>query len=117
MAYGISSAVIVKKLGLAANGSVVLPKGFTLLKVTLQNTTSNSVTGGIRIGTTGGGSDVVLAQAVGSSAIVDINPTSALLKQTFSFSSTQSLFIEAITSWNSASLDMYFIGYQLINPN
>jgi lysophospholipase L1-like esterase len=82
---------------------VRIPAGAVIDSICFQNQTANAVTGGIRIGTTAGGADVVAAQAVGASAIGHV-ADSAILKRFFSFTSPQILHVSAVTAWNSASV-------------
>lgn len=82
---------------------MIVPAGYAIRDIFVLNTTVNPVTGGIRIGTTSGGTQVIVALAVGGGAF--ILSTEALLR---AFSSTidQILYIQAVTSWNGASLDI-----------
>ena len=66
------------------------------------------MTGGIKIGTTSGATDVVAAQAVGANALGTIADAS-ILKKVFSRSAAQTLFIQAVTAWNSASVELAFV--------
>lgn len=95
-------------LSLAAttsNATATVPAGHAIRSIYIRNSTANAVTGGIIIGTTDGGSDVMAALAVGANAIPLV--TDALtLKRYFSASATQTLFIQAVVSWNSSSLDI-----------
>lgn len=89
------------KLAVTANTTVDLPAGYTLERIHVRNNTANAVTGGIKIGTTSGGTQVVTALAVGANAYADIAPTIS------GFSATATtLFIQAVTAWNSASVDI-----------
>lgn len=85
-----------------------IPAGYSIAQINIFNTTANAVTGGIRIGTTAAGTDVVVAQAVGANAILTIADADVLLKF-FSTTVAQSLFIEAVTAWNSANLNIYVV--------
>jgi len=89
-----------------ANVTVTLPPGAFVIGIVFFNTTANAVTGGIKVGTTSGAVDVVAAQAVGANALVYITDAT-LLKRIFSTSATQQLFIQAVTSWNSAVVNCY----------
>lgn len=114
MSY-ITSAIPLGKLLLSAvveNTTATLPANCYISQIFIKNTTANAVTGGVRIGTTDGGADVVVALAVGANAILMI-PNATLLKSVFSTSSTQTLYIQTVTLWNSASLDIVIIYGQL----
>lgn len=90
---------------LAAAGTIDLPAGAVLDCVVARNLTANAVTGGIKIGTSLGGAGIVSGQAVGASAVVDL-PASSLLARRLSGSSRNTLYIDAVTAWNSAVLDV-----------
>lgn len=90
-----------------ANATVSIPAGYGIRDIWIINTTANAVTGGVRIGTTDGGSDVVVAQAVGANALVKV-ANSALLTALFSRSAAQTLYIQAVVAWNSANLIIVF---------
>lgn len=96
-----------------ADTSVVIPAGYAISQLNIVNTTANAVTGNVRIGTTAAGTDVIVSQAVGANAVITVNDT-ILLKKLFSTSASQTLFIEAIISWNSAVVDFYFVLNKLI---
>lgn len=87
----------------SADGTFIVPSASSIVSITIQNTTANTVTGGIRIGTTAGASDVVTAQAVAGNDILVIKDAD-ILKRIFSSSVNQTLFIQAVTAWNGASL-------------
>lgn len=91
-----------------ANGTISIPPGRSILQIRFRNTTANAVTGGIRIGTTTTGTDVVVAQAVAANAHLVIKDA-AVLKNIFSISASTPLFIEAVTAWNSASVKVEII--------
>lgn len=91
--------------------SIVLPPSAVILQVVVQNTTANAVTGGVKIGTTAGGTDVVTALTCGASCLTFV-ADSALSKRVFSATATQALSIDAVTGWNSASLNVtVFYGF------
>lgn len=80
-----------------------LPIGAVIAMILYQETAGNAVTGGVSIGTTLAGTDVVAAQAVGSSAFT-FTPAASVLKSCFSMAATQTLYIGAVGSWNSANV-------------
>lgn len=102
-----TSQPLVSALNVAANTTVSLPAGCVIEAVVIQNTTGNAVTGGIKIGTTNGGTDVVLALAVGANSLQTVLDA-ALLKRVFSMSGATTLYIQTVTLWNSSSLNFYF---------
>ena len=90
--------------GQTANGTVTIPAGYQILSIVVRNTTANAITGGLRIGTTAGATDVVVALTVGASALTLVSDA-AMLKRAFSVSSAQTLYLEAVVAWNSASIN------------
>lgn len=88
--------------------SFTLPANAFIERILIVNTTAKAVTGGVKFGTTNGGTDVAAAIAVGANAIVSVADT-AILKRWFSAASTQSIFIGAVTAFNSASLNITVI--------
>lgn len=90
------------------NTTAVIPAGFVILQIVIENTTANAVTGGIKIGTTNGGTEVVVALAVSANSLQAV-PDATLLKSVFSMSTDTTLYIQTVTLWNSASLNIRFI--------
>lgn len=91
---------------LTANSTFTVPAGMTIESIVYENTTANAVTGGVRIGTTNGGAEVVVAQAIGANAVGQITDANILLRF-FSSTAQQILYIQAVTAWNSASVKFY----------
>lgn len=102
------SSTINSVLNITGNTTVSIPAGYSILQIVVENTTGNAVTGGIRIGTTAGGVDVVTAIAVSANALFVITDT-VLLKSIFSLSTDTTLYIETVTLWNSANLNIRFV--------
>jgi len=80
----------------------IVPKGYQIQSIYFKNNTANAVTGGIKIGTTAGGTDVVAAGTVGANA----EGLFTLASDFFSSSADQTLYVDAVTAWNSASIDI-----------
>jgi hypothetical protein len=95
----------VRLSGVAADATFNVPAGYAIEAITIRNTTGNAVTGGIKIGTTAGGTDVVAAQAVGANSLVTV-ADAAILKRYFSATLETTLYFEDVTAWNSASLEV-----------
>jgi hypothetical protein len=95
----------VRLSAVAADTTFNVPAGYAIEAITIRNTTGNAVTGGVKIGTTAGGTDVVAAQAVGANALVTVTDAS-ILKRYFSATLETTLYVEDVTSWNSASLEV-----------
>jgi hypothetical protein len=80
---------------------MTIPAGVLLRRVYFRNRTANAVTGGIRIGTSAAGTQVVTAQAVAANFI------GSILSSIENYQvAAQTLFIEAVTAWNSAQVDV-----------
>lgn len=90
---------------LAANGTLTVPAGYAVRDIFVYNTTANAVTGGLRIGTTNGGTEVTVALAVAASAFTNTVPVIRM----FSATAAQTLYIQAVVAWNSSSLDITII--------
>ncbi|MCK4578031.1 MAG: hypothetical protein KAU50_04530, partial [Candidatus Marinimicrobia bacterium] len=93
------------KKGIAADTSLtdVVPAGYRIDSIVLKETAGNAITGGLKIGTAAGGTDVVNGQAVAANALVDCTLALAV----FSLTTAQSLYVADVTSWNGASIDLY----------
>jgi hypothetical protein len=88
-----------------------LPAGTYIREILVDNSTANAVTGGIDIGTTSGGADVVSALTCAANCLTFV-ADSGLLKRIFSKTATQSLFVVGHTSGNSANLNLTVVyGY------
>ena len=96
---------------LSSNSTALIPAGYYIGDIIFENTNGNAVTGGIKIGTTSGGTDVVFSQTVGANSLANLGST--LTKKIFSTGSSQTLFVQAVTSWNSASVNVYFMLFKL----
>lgn len=90
----------------AANQAYAIPKGHAITAVYYRNRTANAVTGGLKIGTTVGGTDIVAAQTISGSSIGHVAEAS-ILKRLFSLSASQTLYIDAVSAWNSAAIDLF----------
>lgn len=92
----------------AADSTATIPAGHYIQHIFIENTTANAITGGVKIGTTAGGIDILVALAVGASAITFVTDA-LLLKRWFSTSADQTIYIEDVTAWNSASLTVTIV--------
>lgn len=75
------------------NSVFFLPTGGYIDSIVIQETSGGTVTGGARIGTTSGGTDVISTAVVAASTIVPI-PDVSMTKRTFSSTAPQQLFIQ-----------------------
>ena len=101
-------AKILRVSNVVSNTTAEVPAGYAILAMIVENTTANAVTGGVKVGTTAGGTDVVVALTVGASALTFV-ADAALLKRLFSMSAAQTLHIQAVIAWNSANLNISFV--------
>lgn len=105
---GSSEGTILYTTGVIASGTTDfvignLPANTYITEIIYSNAIAAAVTGGISIGTTANGTDVVAAQAVGSSALT-FTPNASILKQPFSLTAATPLHAAAVTSWNGANV-------------
>jgi hypothetical protein len=99
----------IKRLrAVTANTMISIPAGWAIARIFYAETAGNAVTGGIRIGTTSGATDVVAAQAIGGNSLDTIGDAS-ILKKVFSRAAAQTLFIQAVSNWNGASVELSFV--------
>lgn len=96
-----------------SNGTITVPSNMAIAAICIENTTANAVTGGIKIGTTNGGTEVLGATAIGGNFIDVVETT--LAKRWYSSSADTTLYIQAVTAWNSASLTITFCFINLSN--
>jgi len=86
--------------------SITIPANCYIDKIIVKPDAANEVTG-LQVGTTVGAEDVVSAVNISDDASL-VPVFLALIKEMFSFSSSQTLWISA-TNWNSATLTIYVI--------
>lgn len=113
--YGPNGGSIVFNTGVATGttdfviGSV--PANAYVQQIIYSNSVAAAVTGGVSIGTTANGVDVVAAQAVGSTALVN-TANASILKQVFSTTAPTPLHAAAVTAWNSTNVTITVVyGY------
>ena len=87
----------------AGGAAVIIPPRGKLAALFINESTNHAITGGLNIGTTLNGSDIAAAVAVAGNALVPLWPAS-LLKTWFSLTSNTTIYISAVTSFNSANL-------------
>lgn len=97
-----------KLLAKTAAFTFSVPAGYYIKDIFVQNTTANAVTGGLKIGTTLGGVDVVAALAVGANALTYVLDAAILLR-IFSLTAATTLYFDAVTLFNSASLNVTMV--------
>ncbi|MEE9465584.1 MAG: LamG-like jellyroll fold domain-containing protein [Candidatus Neomarinimicrobiota bacterium] len=101
----VNHRALFSKKGITGDSTLggVIPAGYRISSIIIQETAGNAITGGLKIGSSAGGTDVVNGQAVGANALVDC----ALGSRLFSLTAAQSLYVEDVTAWNGASIDLY----------
>lgn len=88
-----------------------LPAGAYIRDIFVDNSTANAVTGGIDIGTTSTGAEVVSALTCAANCLTFV-ADAALLKRVFSKTAQQALFVFGHTAGNSANLNITLVyGY------
>lgn len=95
--------------GITGNSTVVIPKGYMIEAIYVKNTTANAITGGIKLGTTSGGTEVISALAIGANYNDAIDNSSVILKKFFSDTANTTLYLQAVTAWNGASLNWMIV--------
>jgi hypothetical protein len=93
---------VARAFALVVAGTVTIPQNAVVKFIHIRNKTANAVTGGVKIGTTLGGVDILAAGAVAASALVSYMP----LISGANTAAARILFIDAVTAFNSASLDV-----------
>ena len=88
--------------------SIVVPANMYILGIVIDSTNANSITGGIKIGTSLGATDVVSVFAVTGNSLSHI-PSSLILKRIFSKTASTTLYIDAVTLFNSANISVSFM--------
>lgn len=89
-------------LNLAAAGSLTIPQGARVRAIHIRNQTANAVTGGVKVGTTSGGVDVLAAGAVAASVVVSYPSIISAVNT----AGVRTLFVDAVTAFNAAILDI-----------
>lgn len=96
----VSRTILLK--GVGANVEVKLPGGADVKEFKFFNTTANAVTGGIRVGSAAAGTQYLVAQAVAANGL----HRAPAVVQSPIVQTAKSLFIEAVTAWNGALVDI-----------
>lgn len=83
----------------------IVQPGYRIESILIEETAGMAVTGGVDIGTTASGSEVVNAETVNANAVV----LASLSSTFFSASAPLTLYISAATAWNSASINITIV--------
>lgn len=106
----ISRRLVLKRQG--ANIAYTIPAGAAIRRVQFLNRTTTAVSGGMRVGTTDGGAEVVAATAVGASALVEATVVTPAIS-----TSAQTLYIQAVTAWGASEVDVAIEYDELLDSN
>lgn len=98
--WGVAS---VSASGVGEAGQLTLPERSYLLAIGIANGSAAAITGGLKIGTTSGGTEVVTAQTVAASTNYGIADTAISVRM---FPSGATLFYDAVTDWNGANITL-----------
>lgn len=98
--------IVIEKNAAAAAGSFSVPAGYYIEDIIIVNNTANAVTGGIKFGKTVGATDIVAAQTVAASSINFIAHASILIRLFAKSGAAQTVYFDAVTGWNSATVDI-----------
>jgi hypothetical protein len=93
---------VARALSKAAAFTIDIPQGARVRAIHVRNKTANAVTGGVKVGTTLGGTDVVAAGAVAASFVGTFLP----LISAVNTAAVRTLYFDAVTAFNSAVLDI-----------
>lgn len=115
VSYGSASQVLteyIQALNQTTAGTITLPARARIIDIVVKNNTANVITGGLKFGTTNGGTEVVLALAVGNAALT-VPLASLILLRVFSLATSQVIYFDTVTSWNSAAVDITILFQRL----
>lgn len=91
--------------------SMTLPAGAYIQDIIAQETSGAAVTGGLKVGTTSGGTDISSNIVLGASSFAVALDVS-IAKRAFSATAPQTIFVGPVTSFNSAAVNVTIIyGY------
>lgn len=93
------------RVTLSASGSLVIQGGWAISHIFAEETAGHAVNGGLKFGTSSEASDIVAALAVSSNQLTFVSDA-ALLKRLFSMTAPQTVFIDAVSDWNGAHVDI-----------
>ena len=87
------------------NITTVVPANMYIVGIVVEGTNANAVTGGIKIGTTTGGTDVVTASPVPGNTLTHVSD-SLITKRVFSRTVDTTLYIQAVTLFAGANINV-----------
>ena len=97
----------VSQTGIAAQsfGPLVLPPGAYIHDIVVQETSGASVTGGLKFGTTAGGTDIATGVVCASSCLTSVKDVS-FSKRVLSTTAASTISVDAVSSFNSAAVSV-----------
>jgi len=102
---GMAVPVEMRRLtGITSASTLTLPAGYMLRSIAARANNANAVTGGLKVGTTLGGVDVLAALALAGSAL---STGTALIGAVSAADRT--IYVDAVVAWNSANVDLAFV--------
>jgi hypothetical protein len=93
---------VARTRGKTAAFTIPVPQGASIRDIHIRNNTANAVTGGIKVGTVAGGTDVLAAGAVAANALVSFVPLIGAANP----AASRTIYVDAVTAWNSANIDI-----------
>lgn len=104
---GAERAIIVS--GVTAQAQIgTLPASAVIRHIIAQETSGHAVTGGLKWGSTAGGTDIVSGMNVASSGYT-VATDASIAKRIFGSSTAAALWVDAVTAWNSANVTVTVI--------
>lgn len=97
--------------GQTGNFTLTIPANAIMLGVEIAELAGNSITGGINIGTTANGNDIVNGYTISANQLTSILDNS-MLKRWISMTAPTTIYFSAKTAWNNAKINAY-IRYQV----
>lgn len=90
---------------ITADDVVTVNPGYAIRDICIQETAGHAITGGLDIGTTPGGQEVVAAKAVGANSWAFVAAAS-ILKRLFDTGTPTILYVRAHSAWNGAHIEL-----------
>lgn len=97
----------VNVVGATTATQIALPQGAFIQHIFVHETSNRAITGGLKFGTTNGGTDIISSIAVSGNSKVHATD-SAIATRGF-LPGSQTVYIDAAGSWNSAKADIFII--------
>jgi hypothetical protein len=91
--------------GVTANTFFVVPAGWYIADIFAEEVAGHAITGGLKIGTVSGGTNVIANLTVGANSIGHASDVQ-LPKRIFSKTADTKLFVQAVTNWSGAKLNL-----------